>query len=257
MGNQAAILKKFPYEIGESYAETFLWKLHHGKKKATQENVTIFAFEINDKTKDRLDLARNSFKRLKSIRHPSVIKFLDGVELQTHIYVVTEYVQPLAESLRSMFVEIGYNEAISWGLYQVLQGLEFLHSRRMAHGAISIHSIFMDAAGDWKIGELGFLTESTVVNPNDPNGQEYAITDFAMRTFSHHLPHKYKAPEIMANRWDIVEKLTHKVDSWGVACLISEVFEGQLNSTHDLKRVTTKIPKVCVTFVISVIFKVV
>jgi SCY1-like protein 1 len=188
MGNQAAAMKKFPYEIGEVYSDTYLWRLHHGKKKATQEPVTILSFEISERTRDKLELARNSFKRLKSIRHPSIIKFLDGVELQTHIYVVTEYIQPLSEVLKSMYVEIGYNESVSWGLYQVIQGLEFLHSRRMSHCAISVQSIFVDVAGDWRIGELGFLSEvaGTQNNVNgDPNySEQQGHTDLAVRVSS-------------------------------------------------------------------------
>lgn len=256
MGNQAAAMKNFAYEIGEPYAETYLWRLHNGKKKLTQERVTIFSCEITNLNRDRLELVRTSFKRMKAIRHPNFIKYLDGVELQTHIYVVTEYVHPLSgDMLREMRTEVGCDEAISWGLFQVSQGLEFLHSRRMYHGNVSLQSIYVDDSGDWKIGQLGFLSEigssgggGAMVDSQDPSSQytstsQHGIADFSMRIFQAFLIQKYKAPEVLGQRWDLVERYPDRVDSWGVACLIYELFEGELSGANDLRRVTSKIPK--------------
>jgi hypothetical protein len=81
------------------------------------------------------------------------------------IYIVTDYVQPLPESIRLMYADF-FNESVAWGVYSVVQGLNFLHSKRLYHGCICAPSIYVDQAGEWKIGELGFLSE--VVDQNAP-----------------------------------------------------------------------------------------
>ncbi len=74
----AQAIKKpdFPYTVGENYASTHLWKLHAGIRKSDKEKVTIFKheFKIND---ENTELARFCLKRLRSIRHPSIVKFIE------------------------------------------------------------------------------------------------------------------------------------------------------------------------------------
>lgn len=42
--------KEFPYDIEDVYAETFLWKVHRGKRKSDNEVVTIFKFDFDNTT---------------------------------------------------------------------------------------------------------------------------------------------------------------------------------------------------------------
>ena len=42
--------KDFPYEIEDMYAETFLWKIHKGRRKSDAEPVTIFKFDFDQST---------------------------------------------------------------------------------------------------------------------------------------------------------------------------------------------------------------
>lgn len=48
----------------------------------------------------------------------------------------------------------------------------------------------------------------------------------------------------MSQRWDVVSQFPDRVDSFGVGCLLFEVFEGSIERTQDLKRITNKMPKV-------------
>ncbi len=127
---------------------------------------------------EKLDLARNTFKRMRAIRHPAFVQYIEyenlfkqnidknsGVELPNMIYIVTDYVTPLPDAVRMMHADF-FNEAVAWGVYSVVQGLNFLHSKRLYHGNINAPSIYVDQAGEWKIGELGFLSE--IVDPNAP-----------------------------------------------------------------------------------------
>jgi SCY1-like protein 1 len=167
------------------------------------------------------------------------------VELPNMIYIVTDYVTPLPDAVRMMQADF-FNEAVSWGIYSVVQGLNFLHSKRLYHGCISAPSIYVDQAGEWKIGELGFLSE--VLDPSTPQLEntpniEANTYGFPMKKFYSYLPHKYKSPEVMSQRWDVVEKYPDRVDSFGVGCLLFEVFEGPMERIQDLKRIPNKMPR--------------
>jgi SCY1-like protein 1 len=68
-----------------------------------------------------LPLAKNAAKRLKSIRHPDVLKFVDYVETETAVYIVTERIQPLRSVLESN-VEMSPSEReawLIWGLHRI------------------------------------------------------------------------------------------------------------------------------------------
>jgi serine/threonine protein kinase len=43
---------------------------------------------------------------------------------------------------------------INWGLYEVLQGISFLHSKSLFHGNLNIDSIFVTKAGGFIINKI-------------------------------------------------------------------------------------------------------
>lgn len=88
-----------PFTFGEQVPlDQSIWKLYNGTKRVrsrqslglnsstdhlTQDDkseCTIFAFEILE-NKSRLPLARNAFKKLRTLRHPGIIKVLDTIEV--------------------------------------------------------------------------------------------------------------------------------------------------------------------------------
>ncbi|KAL0488709.1 hypothetical protein AKO1_015856 [Acrasis kona] len=223
-------------------------RYRRGGKNSDQGLVTIFSFDITkDVAPEKLELARNTFKRMRAIRHPNMVPYLDGVELPNVLYIVTEYVTPVLEYLRSNGSSGPSNlqDAVSWGIYSVAQGLIFLHSKHLYHGNISSQSIYVDEAGEWKIGELGFLSE--VLDPNAV-AQEGAVNEqgtygFPIRKLYGYLSHKYKAPEVNSQRWDVVAQFPDRVDSFGLGCLVFEVFEGPIERPQDLKRSPHRMPK--------------
>jgi SCY1-like protein 1 len=76
----------------------------------------VFVFDVQ-KQPALADVARNTMKRLKTLRHPSLVTYLDGLELATTFYMVTECVVPL----RDVLADVKTNEQhLSWGLCQVL-----------------------------------------------------------------------------------------------------------------------------------------
>jgi SCY1-like protein 1 len=128
-------------------------------------------------------------------------------------------------------LDSGFEQAVSWGLYQVIKGLEFLHTNSLYHGNICLDSIFLVESGDWKLGSLGFVTQF-------PLGQE----GMNFKRFYSYLDPKYKPPEFVGQRWEMVESYPNGIDCWSMACLLYEIFEGKFEKSAELSQ-APKIPK--------------
>ena len=90
----------FPYTFGDRVdVDTSIWQLYNGTKRVREagrvlytgqdtnnilqedgSNCSIFSFDVTT-NKNRLPMARNAVKKLRTMRHPGVIKVLDTVEV--------------------------------------------------------------------------------------------------------------------------------------------------------------------------------
>jgi SCY1-like protein 1 len=101
-------------------------------------NCSIFSFDINA-NRSRLPLAKNALRKLKTLRHPGVIRVLESVEVcpyistvqpaltsfktETYIYIATERVVPLSWHVRRKSLS---EETAKWGLCSVAVRLRLL-----------------------------------------------------------------------------------------------------------------------------------
>jgi SCY1-like protein 1 len=113
--------KDFNYEIGEAidgFNEKSIWSLHKGKCKKTNEIVSILVYDIKSGSETKLDIARSSLKRLKTLRHPSILNYLDSFENDKFIYVAIESVTPLGNFLHEL--QGAQREIyLAWGIFQI------------------------------------------------------------------------------------------------------------------------------------------
>ncbi|XP_050528377.1 N-terminal kinase-like protein [Daktulosphaira vitifoliae] len=217
--------KDFPFEIIGSlnyrFNEKSLWKLNKGKKKGTNNDVSIFEFSIHDDIpggETRSLLSKCGVKHLKTLKHPNILTFLESVEVKTSIYLATEYVEPLESfiSSQSDLQALIMKQYVAWGISNIIEGLKFLNfEAKLCHNKVCIWSIFVNKAGQWKLGEMECM--NTVDNSPPP-----FILDL------------YRVP---GNR-----QSPFSIDVWGLGVLIWEIFNGPLSHQSDLKD-TTKIPK--------------
>lgn len=78
---------------------------------------------MNDSTRSRLPLAKNAVRKLRTLRHPGVVRIIDTVETDTYIYIATERVVPLSWHVRRDALNA---ETIKWGLYSTAVGSHLL-----------------------------------------------------------------------------------------------------------------------------------
>jgi SCY1-like protein 1 len=68
-----------------------------------------------------LPFAKNALRKLRTIRHPDVLKFIDVVETESTIYIVTERVQPLGIAISSWGSKsaAAREEWLIWGIHRI------------------------------------------------------------------------------------------------------------------------------------------
>lgn len=115
--------KDFPYEVGEpvaGLADKSVWSLHKAKRRGTHEEVSVFLFDVHKGSETQLEVAKAALKKLKTLRHPSLMHFLDSCETDKVLYIATEAVEPLSSYLQHVNLEGQQKDLyLSWGLFQI------------------------------------------------------------------------------------------------------------------------------------------
>lgn len=137
-------------------------KIQNGKVRATGQNCTVFTCD----EPGRLQLASTSVKKLKTLRHPAILSFIEASEVEgKSVSLATERVVPLSSHLHELDT-LGLrgpvrDKYVAWGVYQVLRGLAFLNvDAKIRHNAIHMDAIFVNEAGDFKIFALENVSPS-------------------------------------------------------------------------------------------------
>ncbi|XP_011500938.1 PREDICTED: N-terminal kinase-like protein [Ceratosolen solmsi marchali] len=228
--------KDFPYEIGESVDgldDKSIWSLHKAKKKIGStisggDIVSVFIYQVKDGTEYYLDIAKAAVKRLKTLRHPSILAYLDSLETEKTIYLATERIEPLQKWL-SRDINIGEDSKqrelyLSWGIFQITRALSFLNNDgNLRHNNVNLWSVFVnEESGEWKLGSVEYMTGID-----------------APYTFLPKILQIYQPPEAKENSKPITKC---SVDMWGLGCLIWEAFNGPLTVSGSLNT-TNQIPE--------------
>ena len=156
--------KDFPYEIGEQiigFESKSIWSLYKGRRKNTTDAVSIFVYDIKSAASDtKLEIAKTCVKKLKTLRHPSILQYLDSVETDKVLYVATEYVEPLGSYLDHVDMEVAQKELyLAWGVFQITRALSFLNNDgNLRHNNVSCWSVFVNMCGEWKLGGLEYVS---------------------------------------------------------------------------------------------------
>lgn len=224
--------KDFPYDIGEpvgGFDQYSIWTLHKAKRKTTLEEVSVFVYDIRSGSDTKCELAKAALKRLKTLRHPSILQYLDSLETDKMLYVATEAVDPLG----TYFSKLGSDNVqkglyLAWGIFQITRALSFLNNDgNLRHNNVSAWSVFVNASGEWKLGSLEYVSAADG-NPMPP--AKIPVTLEVYDSPEKNDPSKLKAATKCS------------VDMWGLGCLVWEAFNGVLKQRSNLKDIE-HIPK--------------
>ncbi|XP_074269939.1 uncharacterized protein LOC141592944 isoform X1 [Silene latifolia] len=238
-------VKDLPYNIGEPYSSSWgSWSHSRGTSKDDGSPVSIFSLTGNAQD-GHLAAGRNGVKRLRTVRHPNILSFLHSTEVETFdgstskvtIYIVTEPVMPLSEKIK----ELGLNgrqrdEYFAWGLHQIAKAVSFLNNDcKLIHGNVCVASVVVTQTLDWKLHAFDVLSEF------DGNKEASSVS---MLPYEWLVGTQYKPMELAKSDWVAIRNSPPwSIDSWGMGCLIYELFSCvKLSKTEDLRNISS-IPK--------------
>ncbi|KAK5092461.1 Nuclear aminoacylation-dependent tRNA export pathway component [Exophiala xenobiotica] len=212
----------FPYTIGERVdLDASIWTLSNATKKDDNSPCSVFTFDIASQ-RSYLPLAKNAARKLRTLRHPGVIRVLDVIESETHIYIATEKVTPLSWHTKRRSLS---EETVKWGLYTVSSTLKFINNDASAvHGNVRVGSVYTSDSGEWKLAGFDVLSS---MNEDDAIIYNYGglVPD----------SNRYAPPEIMAGGWSAIKKNPlYAPDSFGLGTLVHEAFNGTFTGTDRL-----------------------
>ncbi|XP_068647824.1 uncharacterized protein [Aristolochia californica] len=239
-------LKDFPYNIENPYSSAWgSWTHYRGTSKDDGSLVSIFSLSGSNPQDGLLAAGRNGVKRLRTVRHPNILSFLHSTEAETFdgssnkhtIYLVTEPVMPLSEKIKELGLEgTQRNEYYAWGLHQIAKAVSFLNNDcKLVHGNVCMASVVVTQTLDWKLHAFDVLTEF--------DGHNEAST-VPLLQFEWLVGSQYKSQELRKSDWSTIRKSPPwAIDSWGLGCLIYELFSGKMLSKCEELGNTASIPK--------------
>lgn len=188
----------------------------------TKLEVAIFRFAKAQQ--DKLPLATKFHQKMRTLKHPYILSYLEGADLGDSMVVVAEACQPLEEWLKSRQSRDQTEEEksiliqeVMWGFKCVLNGLSFLHSTcNSSHNYLGLHSIFVCKNGDWKLGALDLSCNLSVAED-----VEY------LRKYANLLSAPYISPERLQFIRDgtVDVKLQGSADIFSLAAVMTTSFD--------------------------------
>ncbi|XP_065739220.1 N-terminal kinase-like protein isoform X10 [Phocoena phocoena] len=226
-------VRDFPFELSPELPEggpPGPWVLHRGRKKATGSPVSIFVYDVKPGVEEQTQVAKAAFKRLKTLRHPNILAYIDGLETDRCLHIVTEAVTPLGAYLKARAEAGDLRELeLSWGLHQIVKALSFLvNDCSLIHNNVCMAAVFVDRAGEWKLGGLDYMYSA---QGNGGGPPRKGIPELE----------QYDPPELADGSGRAVRE-KWSADMWRLGCLIWEVFNGPLPRAAALRN-PGKIPK--------------
>lgn len=173
---------------------------------------------MDAKKNNMIEALKHEITLLRDLKHPNIVQYLGSNSDDEHLNIFLEYVA--GGSVATMLVNYGSlpEGLISNFVRQILQGLNYLHSKDIIHRDIKGANILVDNKGTVKISDFGIskrVEASTLLHPAPPGlkrgGPRVSLQGSVF----------WMAPEVVRQT-----AYTKKADIWSLGCLIVEMFTG-------------------------------
>ena len=245
MGNGAS---GGPFDLGsELSSSNAIWDLNEGSRRRLNANgdevfdkVLVFR---SKKDASVMEVAKRGSQKLRVMKHPNILAFVDGSELDGSVLVAAEAAIPLPLWTKQVLGDsCRQNEEIIheivWGFYCIVNALQFVHRQcKLLHGGITPESIFITRMGEWKLGSLDLASDVSI----DENFYAQHM---------HLAGQQFAPPERLSGDWRALfnSTLFGPIDVYGLGAVFKHLFDelrldppGQLGQY--LKKMVTSEPK--------------
>ncbi|KAM6152375.1 cyclin-dependent kinase 6 [Erethizon dorsatum] len=148
-------------------------------------------------------------RHLETFEHPNVVRLFDvctvsRTDRETKLTLVFEHVDQDLTTYLDKVPEPGVpTDTIKDMMFQLLRGLDFLHSHRVVHRDLKPQNILVTSSGQIKLADFGLAR----------------IYSFQMALTSVVVTLWYRAPEVL-----LQSSYATPVDLWSVGCIFAEMF---------------------------------
>ncbi|CAH1185660.1 unnamed protein product [Phyllotreta striolata] len=174
-----------------------------GQRKDTGEKVAIKRMKRKYYSWDEAMNLRE-VKSLKKLHHSNVVKLKEVIRENDILYFVFEYMQ---ENLYQLIKDrrVPFPESVVRNIiYQVLQGLAFIHRHGFFHRDLKPENILCSGTETVKIADFGLVRE---IRSRPP------YTDYVSTRW-------YRAPEVLLHS----TTYSSPIDLWALGCIAAEVY---------------------------------
>jgi mitogen-activated protein kinase 1/3 len=192
-----------------SYGDVF-----EAENRSTHLNVAIKRVPTNFDSALSAKRALREVRLLSVLKHPNITNLISVTAAANYrdfnaMYLVVDLMDTdmgrLLDSHQKLTVEHH-----QYFMYQLMKGLKYLHSARVAHRDIKPSNLFVNSKSELKIGDFGL---ARVIG--DPHARELQNEMIMTRW--------YRAPEVLLN----MSNYGPGVDVWSAGCVLAELMTGK------------------------------
>ncbi|KAI0800996.1 kinase-like domain-containing protein [Fomes fomentarius] len=209
----------FRWVRGELIGKGTYGRVYLALNATTGEMIAVKQVEMPRTASDKDDTRQVSVvealklesETLKDLDHPHIVQYLGFEETPTFLSIFLEYVP--GGSIASCLRKHGrFDEEVTKSFTgQILDGLEYLHSRGILHRDLKADNILVETSGVCKMADFGISKRTDDIN------MAAAYTSMQGTVF-------WMAPEVINSKG---KGYNSKIDIWSVGCVVFEMWTGQ------------------------------
>nr|XP_047141237.1 mitogen-activated protein kinase kinase kinase 3 isoform X2 [Hydra vulgaris] len=183
-------------------------------KKLAIKCIKVGNTKANKEAKEALEKFKSEISLFQALHHKRIVEYYDAIYKDTSISLVMEYME--RGSLHDKISNDGAldEKTASKMSYQILDGLSYLHSKKIIHRDLKCANILLDLNGNCKIADFGISKKIETIRSQ---------TGCNTYTGTYH----WMAPEVLRQ-----VKYGNKADIWSFGCTVFAMLLKNLPWSH-------------------------
>eukprot|EP01006_Ploeotia_vitrea_P031080 TRINITY_DN63394_c0_g1_i2.p1 TRINITY_DN63394_c0_g1~~TRINITY_DN63394_c0_g1_i2.p1 ORF type:complete len:504 (+),score=62.84 TRINITY_DN63394_c0_g1_i2:40-1551(+) len=149
-----------PYTFCKTLGKGTTGKVKLAEHKQTNDKTAIkiirkASLENNDDARHRV---QREIGILKLLKHQNIMRVYDIMQTKNHLFIVLEYLS--GGELYDYVVQKGKleNEELFQFFFQLVMGVEYMHSRNICHRDLKLENLLLDGDGHVKVADFGMAS---------------------------------------------------------------------------------------------------
>lgn len=197
------------YQRVQQVGEGTYGKVYKAINPLTKEFVALKRLRLESEREGFPITALREIKLLQSFDHPNIVGLFEMMVEHNLIFMILDY---LDHDLTGLLAhpDLNLTEGHRKMMFkQLMEGMNYLHKRRVIHRDIKGSNILLNNKGIVKVADFGLARTMKVLNDGEsPDYTNRVITIW------------YRPPELLLGSTDY----GREVDIWGVGCLLMELY---------------------------------